>query len=182
MQSTPVCLSKIPDDVSTCNCNVQDRNESGLLSCFLASPTLRAALVKSSWLMYSLQKEADVVSLALTGPECFGRCSYRSSLMANMPASVMTFRRSAPLNPSESCTQRNFHKYHKDLWDKRSTACHVPLQWPHNQSRRLCSQAQHGFSKSPFVPAHLVTESQSFDLTVQDEGALGQECPVCWSP
>ena len=52
-----------------------------LLSCFFASPTLRAAFVRSSWLMNSL-----------------------SSRMANMPASVTTLRRSAPLNPSESLT------------------------------------------------------------------------------
>lgn len=45
-------------------------NESGLLSCFLASPTLRAALVKSSWLTYSLRKDTNVVvSLGVAGTE-----------------------------------------------------------------------------------------------------------------
>jgi len=52
-----------------------------LVSCFFASPTLRAAFVRSSWLTNSL-----------------------SSRMANIPASVTTLRRSAPLNPSESLT------------------------------------------------------------------------------
>lgn len=54
---------------------------SSLDSCFLASPTFLAAFIKSSWLTYS-----------------------RSSRIANMPASVTIFRRSAPLKPSASFT------------------------------------------------------------------------------
>lgn len=66
------------------------------LSCFLASLTFRAALVRSSWTMYSLhENERNTCLLKQVR-------AHRSSLIANMPASVTTFRRSAPLNASVS--------------------------------------------------------------------------------
>ena len=94
MQSTRAWL----EEGSPVNKGRYHDGEENSLSCFFASPTFRAAFVRSSWMMYSLRSHSQ-----------YWRCNhastftYRSSRIANMPASVMTLRKSAPLKPSDSC-------------------------------------------------------------------------------
>jgi hypothetical protein len=60
-----------------------------------------------------------------------------SSRIANIPASVTTFRKSAPLKPSDNYMIHQLPRH-------QSNSRRSPSQWLHNQCLHLCSQGRRG--------------------------------------